>query len=352
MKKLIVALILLVLIVGPISVIAAPGAAPPAAPAVVIPTFSISAVSVDNSVTIQTHNFLASDNFTVTMGPYGTKGIGGTVVGTQASGAGGSFSATYTIPAGLHGSAKIAIRLQSSTSAYYSYNWFYNNDSPGSPPPAGAGWPPAGAGTIPATNITAVNKDIDVTAKVSNFTTNDTYKVYIGAYGTKGVGGTNVGTQSTNANGKFTATYTIPPAYAGSYRLAIRWVSTTTGYYAYDWFVNDASAAPGGPGAVPGWSGIVPTFTITGVSKDNTVTIKGINFTQNDTYTVKMGAYGTLGVGGTVVGTQATNVNGKFTATFTIPGGLVGSAKIAIRLVSNTNGAYYSYNWFNNANYP
>jgi len=91
------------------------------------PTFSIVAVVKDTTVTIQAYNFPPGDTFTVRMGAYGTLGVGGIVVGTQASGSGGSFSTTYDIPAALAGSYRIAIRLESPTSGYYAYNWFYNN---------------------------------------------------------------------------------------------------------------------------------------------------------------------------------------------------------------------------------
>ena len=94
--------------------------------AIVIPIFKITAVDEDNTVTISATNFPSNDDFTVLMGPYGTLGIGGTVVGTQNSGT-GSFTATFNIPNSLKGSTKIAIRLQSPTSGYYSYNWFWNN---------------------------------------------------------------------------------------------------------------------------------------------------------------------------------------------------------------------------------
>jgi hypothetical protein len=66
----------------------------------------------------------------VRMGPIGTKAIGGIVVGTTDSGTGGSFEATYNIPASLAGSALIAIRMDSANGFYYSYNWFYNTNYP------------------------------------------------------------------------------------------------------------------------------------------------------------------------------------------------------------------------------
>jgi hypothetical protein len=94
------------------------------------PTFSISSVIKDESVTILGKNLPANDKFTVTMGAYSTKGIGGSVVETIYSGAGGSITRTFDIPASLAGSSRIAIRLQSPTSGYFAYNWFYNNSTP------------------------------------------------------------------------------------------------------------------------------------------------------------------------------------------------------------------------------
>ena len=319
----------------------------------VIPTFKITAVDRNNSVTIKAQNFPANDDFKVTIGAFGTLGIGGVVVANQNSGS-GSFTATYTIPNSLAGSTKIAIRLQSPTSGYYSYNWFWNNDYPSSSNGSSTtswGYPPAGANTIPNTTITTVNPGVDVTVDGKNFTTTDTYTVYIGKFGTKGVGGVKVGTQSTNANGKFTGTYAIPPALKNEAKLAIRFVSPATGYYAYDWFYNQGSSTTNGSGYPPAGANTIPTFTITAVVKGDSVTIKGKNFTTNDTYKVTMGVMGTKGVGGVVVGSQVTDSTGAFTATFAIPNSLKSNSQIAIRLQSPTSG-YYSYNWFWNNNYP
>ena len=66
----------------------------------------------DNTVTIRTNNFPADRTFIVMMGKYGTLGIGGIEVATTDSGAGGSFEATYTIPAELLGQSRIAVRLE------------------------------------------------------------------------------------------------------------------------------------------------------------------------------------------------------------------------------------------------
>jgi hypothetical protein len=92
-----------------------------------IPTIWIVDVERNSSVTIQTHNFPPGVTFDVLMGPIGSRGVGGYHVGTLNSGAGGSLSATFTIPAQLYNLDRIAIRTQNWPTGYHSYNWFYNN---------------------------------------------------------------------------------------------------------------------------------------------------------------------------------------------------------------------------------
>lgn len=344
-------------------------------PAITIPTFTISAVDYGKTVTIKGINFIPNDTYKVTMGKFGSKGVGGVQVATQGAGT-GSFTATYDIPASLKDETTIAIRLQSPTTGYYSYNWFWNKDKPttgGAPSvtPSGNGWgyPPNGPSTIPNTTITDSTEGVDVTVSGKNFTTNDTYHVYIGKMGTKGVGGVKVDTIDTNSTGTFTETFDIPASLKSEYRLAIRFVSPTTSYYAYDWFVNKASAAVSTPAATgiatpspistptappssnignpPKGPGTIPSVTFVAVVKGDSVEVKGTNFTTNDSYTVYMGKFGTKGVGGIKVATQATSSTGTFTATYDIPASLQGEALIAIRFVSPATG-YYAYDWFKN----
>jgi LysM repeat protein len=110
----------------PMTATAVPTTAPPSTG---IPTFTIIGVARNASVTIRTANFPANQTFDVLMGPIGSLGIGGTRVATQASGAGGVFTATYPIASQVMNANQIAIRLQSA-SGYYSYNWFYNANFP------------------------------------------------------------------------------------------------------------------------------------------------------------------------------------------------------------------------------
>ena len=92
-----------------------------------IPTISITSVVRNSTVTITTHNFPANYTFNVLMGPMGTRAVHGYNVGSFNSGNGSSQTLTFNIPSQLYGSHQIAIRTQSTSGGYFSYNWFYNN---------------------------------------------------------------------------------------------------------------------------------------------------------------------------------------------------------------------------------
>jgi hypothetical protein len=314
-----------------------------------IPTFTINTVVQDQSVTIQTANFPANDTFTVTMGAIGTQGIGGVVVGTTDSGNGGSFQATYDIPSSLVGATQIAIRLQSPTSGYFAYNWFWNNTANVTPPSTTT--PISGYSGFPTFSITSVIQDQSVTILTNNLPANDTFTVTMGKFGTLGVGGIDEGTTSSGNGGALNETYQIPADLKGLDQIAIRLESPTSGYYAYNWFWNTTATATATPSPAPsptptpsGYTGF-PTFSIVTVVQDKTISIQGVNFPANDTFDVLMGAYGTQGIDGINVGSTNTGSGGALSATYNIPSSLIGATQIAIRLQSPTSG-YFAYNWF------
>jgi hypothetical protein len=322
----------------------------PAAASSPIPYFNIMEVVKDQTVTIQAYNFPANDSFRVTMGPYGSYGINGVVVATTNTGSSTSFVATYTIPSTLVGSTQIAIRLESPTSGFFAYNWFWNN-----PPTTPVTTPIPGYSGFPTFSIKSVIQNQSVTILTNNFPPNDSFTVTMGKYGTLGVGGIVVATTNSGEGGSFEVTYTIPAELNNFNPIALRLQSPTTGFFAYNWFWNTTANASPTPAPTttpppPGYSGF-PSFSITAVVKDSTVTISGVNFPPNDTFTVLMGPYGTKGVNGTSVGSTSSGSGGSLSATYNIPSSLAGSTKIAIRLQSPTSG-YFAYNWFWNNTYP
>ncbi len=346
---LILILLALVLVLGPSPVNSSSGG---------IPTFSIQSVRTDQTVTILTQNFPAGQTFAVTMGPMGTLGINGYQVASTNSGAGGSFTATYTIPEQLKGAYQISIRLQSGQ-GYYSYNWFYNNTTGGAPGLDAALGTTTGYTGIPTFDIETVDTDKTVTIQTKNFPPNQTFTVMMGAMGTAGVNGVPVGKIESGAGGTMTKTFDIPDQFKGDYRIAIR---AQTGhavnpFYAYNWFNNTAPAANATPAApavqneTPVVTAVytsIPTIRMCSVVQDKTVMFRTNNFPPNQTFTVTMGWMGTAGLGGTVVGTFDSGTGGTFEKTFNIPAHLAGFAQIAVRAQTVHANPYYAYNWFYN----
>lgn len=311
-----------------------------------IPTIAITSVVTDQTVTIQTANFPANQNFVVTMGPFGTQGVNGYVVGNTNSGAGGSFSATYNIPAELRGSQRIAIRMQTThANPFVAYNWFWNNTSSG-----GTGGVPGYSG-VPTFSIVSVDPGKTVTVDTNNFPPNQTFTVMMGPFGTQAINGTVVGTLNSGVGGTLRATFNIPANLATAYQIAMRMqTSHPAPFFAYNWFYNNTTGTGGVPPTqpVPPVTTTAPTFTVCSVVQNQTVTIKTKDFPPNQTFTVTMGPFGTQAIGGIVVGTLNSGVGGALTATFNIPSQLAGSSRIAIRAQTAHASPIFAYNWFYN----
>jgi hypothetical protein len=319
------------------------------------PSFSIVSVAQDKSVTVKTYNLPANDQFNVTMGPMGTRGVNGIKVDVVDSGSGGSKTYTFDIPASLAGSYQISIRMQSPTSGYYAFNWFYNNASGSGTQPPPSTTPPPGYTGIPTFSIVSVEKDKSVTVKTQNLTPNDSFNVTMGPMGTQGVGGTVVDVVDSGSGGTKTYTFDIPSSLYGAYKISIRMQSPTSGYYAYNWFYNNTTASATQPPATtpaptqpPGYSGY-PSFSILAVVKDTSVKVQTYNLPPNDNFVVTMGPMGTQGIGGIQVATVDSGTGGSKQYSFNIPTALKGSYKIAIRMQSPSSG-YFAYNWFYNNN--
>jgi hypothetical protein len=285
------------------------------------------------------------------------------------SGTGGTKTYTFDIPSGLAGSYQISIRMQSPTSGYYAYNWFYNDTSgsatqpPATTTPSPTTTPPPGYSGFPVFWIVSVIADDEVTIETKNLPPNDTFKVTMGPMGTKGIDGTVVDTVDSGSGGVKQYTFDVPSSLYGSYQISIRMQSATSGYYAYNWFYNNTTGGttpaptttPGptatpAPTQPPGYTGF-PVFSILSVVTETSVTIQAKNLPPSDSFSVTMGPMGTQGIGGYVVDTVNSGTGGSKQFTFNIPSQLKGSYQISIRMQSPTSG-YYAYNWFYNSTTP
>lgn len=195
-------------------------------------SFDIIAVKADESVTIRTKNFPANVDFTVRMDVAGNMAIDGIAVADVNSGKGGTFEATYKIPAEIKGTKTIAIRLESSR-GYYAYNWFNNRTQNNT----NTGSTNTGKTTVgPYLAILSVKKDQSVTVEARGLPLNTSFKVRVGPFYT--FAREYVVTQTVNTGGSSTIVFdvTLPDNVKGDDLIAIR--IDGGGRFAYNAFKN------------------------------------------------------------------------------------------------------------------
>jgi len=164
----------------------------------------------------------------------------------------------------------------------------------------------------------------------------------------------NVGLFDTDIGGSVYADFNIPAEFAGESRIILRLVQNkNNGDYVVDQPFPNATTSTGGTGGggTSWYYGGIPTFWITGVVRNSQVSIQTNNFPPNLNFAVLMGPMGTRGVGGYQVGNLNSGAGGVMNATFNIPGPLYNHYQIAIRTQNQPTG-YYSYNWFYNNTTP
>jgi hypothetical protein len=90
---------------------------------------------------------------------------------------------------------------------------------------------------------------------------------------------------------------------------------------------------------------------IIAVVQNWSVTIQTVSmFPANNTFTVRMGPYGSYAQGGIIVGFTNSGKGGIFKATYQIPDSLRGSDRIHIRMEGENE--FWAVNFFDNINYP
>lgn len=340
-----------------------------------IPSISIVSVVPGAVVTVETRNFPENLDFDVTIGPYGSYGITGEKVTTTNSGKGGTFTATYNIPAAYKNSARLAIRLQNPTKGYYAYNWFENMlPTPAATTVAAGTTSVPGYKGFPSFTIVQVEGDKSVNVDAKNFPPKADVEVTMNIVGTKAAGGYKVTTLNTGDDGAFTAMFDIPKELAGVYMISVSITDPKSGYFGYNWFFNKtypvkepptSTPAPTAEAGVTPAAGATestplptveaylgnPVIEITAVEKGVKVTIQATNLPKNENFDVFLGDRSSMASGGTKVASLQSGDKGTATATYDIPSDLATLDQISVRLVSTTSG-YYGYNWFYNQTYP
>lgn len=209
------------------------------------------------------------------------------------------------------------------------------------------------ANKIPTFSIVSVVPGAVVTIQTNDFPAEMEFDVLIGRYGSYGIDGIKVATQDSDKGGSFTATFNIPEELKTVGMLSIRLENKESGYYAYNWFKNEAIPAADTtkePSTDETEEVYHPSFTITSVDMDKSITVQGVGFPKDTEYDILMGVYGTMGMGGVKTASQKTGSKGEFKATYTIPEDFKGAYMISVRMESSAS-IYYAYNYFYNSTY-
>ncbi|MFW5714037.1 MAG: hypothetical protein ACOCYU_05140, partial [Brevefilum sp.] len=260
-----------------------------------VPMISIQGVTEDEQVTVETKNFPANRDFIALMGPFGTKGVDGVKVGEVNSGKGGSLKFTFEIPTTLQDESKIAIRLESTTTSHYAFNWF-SNTTFGTHT---GGTPAEGVSAQAEIMVASVKKDTLVIIKGADFPDDETFDVLMGEEGTQGIGGVEVDSFDLDGSSTFVQSFEIPASLRSEAQLVIRFESNESDLEVYTTFDNKTGASGGGvAGLVTGSTANIPTISIISVQEDESVTLKTHNFPAARDIKVLMGEMGTRGIGG------------------------------------------------------
>jgi len=331
-------------------------------------------VQRDEFVRIRVENFPQSQNFRVTMGLIGAS-FDPVRVGKLSGSLGDSFAIEFPIPSRFHRERFLALQVENTSSGAFTYNIFMNNDDwnedrgisltgQGATSSDSAG----SSATVPngpSFWIHDVVMDTSVTIKVVRYPHgNEKYKVIVGktGIGNEISGGQLMGTITQDNGRYFTFKVPLPSRVLGDREFFVRLENPFTLDYAFtvvtnndDWQVQGTYQLQGESSGVSAFNPYAKGFysghpytQILDVIEDTEVTLQVINAPADDAFTVTMGAIGSAGINGIVIGTQTTGAGGSFVVTYPIPDSLKGSDQIAIRLQSPTSG-FFAYDFFNNS---
>jgi hypothetical protein len=221
------------------------------------------------------------------------------------------------------------------------------------------------------TSVFSVEENEYVTMVLEKFPANETYYVFMGEYGTYGMGGELVSKLTTNNGGTFLATFPIPDELYNEDRIAIRFQSASGKSVWWNWFFNDTSKGsyyyggkfPYGPSDDDDDYDVdynqlgngFPTFVFTKVVRGQSVTVQTVNFPSD----VRWAVYMKDGAMDDTNWYEVTGFNSDGsvqTLTLSIPADLQFVDKLAVKFycldyVLGTND-FITYNLVDNRDYP
>lgn len=366
-----------------------------------VQVFALS-VKEDQYVVLQGVDLEANSRYSVYFSKYGALSSSAILSGSAYTDKYGSFKVTYTIPKKLIDIDKISVNLYNASGDSAS-NWFYNTTATGSKTggtqvpvvenckkwhtvqrgeylvaiariyntswrtlseinglsdpsriypgqslcvlqsgsssPAPIVVPTTGSGV--RVYALSVKEDQYVVLQGVKLAASSRYTVYFSKYGALSSSAILSGSASTDKDGSFKATFTLPKKLTDIMKIGVNLYSSS-GDSASNWFINATLTGNTGGIQAPEFG-----FAIQDVDKNNWVKIKTSNLPANVTFDVFMGKAGSKGVNGIQVGTLRDDEGGSIKFTFDIPSELKDRSKIDLR-IENEKLGWFAYVTFEN----
>lgn len=208
------------------------------------------------------------------------------------------------------------------------------------------------ASPLSSTTVISVVEDQSVNIRLEKFPAGETFYVYMGFNGTKGINGYLVSKIATNDGGTFMAKFLIPEGLQGEDIIAIRLESIDSNAYWYDWFYNKTGASSPVSGTT--YNNLpqgFPTFVVLEVVKGSSITVQTKYFPENERFAVFMKDGALANKTWYEVDGFDSSEGGIQTLALSIPSQLQYKEKIAVKFYSIKDG-FVTYDLVLNQDYP
>lgn len=212
--------------------------------------------------------------------------------------------------------------------------------------------PVAAAATL-SIEVIAVKAGESVTVRAEDFPANRTWTVRMDKAGNLGIDGIVVAEVRSAAGGNFEVNVPIPAELRNEKTIAIRFESTTGGWWVYNWFNNRNLNAPTNtptptptPGAGVPVTGSKPSIRFVGVKANDLVVVEARDFAANTRIRVRVGPFETFFRDYVVVDIVNSGNNNPFRFTVKLPEVAKNAGMVTVRLDGDDGS--YAYNAFRN----
>jgi hypothetical protein len=210
--------------------------------------------------------------------------------------------------------------------------------------------PGYGQAASPTITIVSIKDGESVTVHASGLPAGMSFAARMDKATTTASNGVFVGTGISASDGTFDATYAIPASLITQRQIAIRIESATGGWYAYNWFTNQAKTPVPGTTTTPTATASNIHIEVIAVEENTRIRVRATNFPANIDFKVRIGPYYTFGQNQQFMATINSGTGGSFLFNVNLPAIVRDVSLVTIRMDAVTGSLLYTYNAFTNVN--